>query len=108
VSIDILHKLQLRPCIGADTYLYIGVVYYEIHKQPLCRSYSFVLISERIRGGGQNSIRTEDDVEEFIKTLTEALASGKISKMSKLHQADLFAKLGLAKRKLQAEIDKQN
>jgi hypothetical protein len=57
---------------------------------------------------GQNSIRTEEDVEEFIKTLTDALASGKISKMSKLHKADLFSKLGLAKLKLQAELDKQD
>jgi hypothetical protein len=55
----------------------------------------------------RNVIRTEGDVEEFIKTLTEALASGKISKMSKLYRADLFAKLGLAKLRLQSELDKQ-
>jgi hypothetical protein len=56
---------------------------------------------------GNNSISTEEDVEAFIKTLTEALASGKVSTMSKLRRADLFSKLGLAKLRLRAEIDKQ-
>jgi hypothetical protein len=64
---------------------------------------SFFVQSRR----GLNSIRTEEDVKEFIKTLTDAIASGKVSTMSKLHRADLFSKLGLAKLRLQAEIDKQ-
>jgi hypothetical protein len=64
---------------------------------------SFFVQSRR----GLNSIRSEEDVEEFMKTLTDAIASGKVSTMSKLHRTDLFSKLGLAKLRLQAEIGKQ-
>jgi len=57
---------------------------------------------------GQNSIRTDEDVKEFIETLTEAIASGKISNISKLDKGYVFSRLGLAKLKLQEAIDKQS